>query len=225
VAAAVSVALPTAAGGARLHVYARWSLTMRGSLTHTWSLPSSDPCQATGEGHATMRFASPHAVHIVIADNGYGLADVGWNSEMPVDGTVTAVDARTRNPPQAGSACDTSEPVPDTRACGSARSHAIVFVSESVSRRGRFYAEGGLDTNALTPDAKVADCETDGLTAFTAIGGAAGSSRHVLPIDYPSPETLTRRRGTFTLTAHDSHHFNGTSTTVRTLTLTFHRTG
>ncbi len=225
-AAAAALTFVTPASASGLHVVARWNVTETGSLTHRWSEPSAEPCDPSGEGHVTVRFTSPRAGHIVIADNGYGLGDFGWNGNLRVRGTITAVDARVRNPPPPSSTCvDTGAPVPDTRGCGTARLSDLMQLEISTGRPVKHTIVGANETNALAPPEGIPDCETGGLAGFSEVFGGHGSTAHQdLPIAYPSSATLARRRGTFTVTAGDTRHFNGFSTTVRQITLRFHRT-
>jgi hypothetical protein len=87
---AVCGALYAPAAGARTDVLARWQVTVSGSVRHSWSLPDSEPCQASGDGFVSARFASVHPKRITIADNGFGPGDITWN------GVFDNIKARSR---------------------------------------------------------------------------------------------------------------------------------
>jgi hypothetical protein len=221
-AVAVAVATPASAVPSNLHVLARWDVTEKGSLVHTWSLPSAQPCKPSGDGHVEVHFKSTHAGHIVIADNGHGVGDFGWDGNLNVRGAITAVDNRVRNPPAANDTCpDTGAPVPDKRGCGTAKLTDIMQLEITGHKRSLV---GANETNSLHPPDDVDDCETGGLAGFSEIfGGRHGTAHQELPIAYPSSATLAARHGTFSVSAGDTRQFNDYSTTVRHITLTFHR--
>ena len=223
------LAASAAALSSNLRVVARWNVSEKGSVTHTWSEPSAKPCEPSGDGRVTTTFGSSHPGHIVIADNGYGLGDFSWDGNLRVTGTITAADNRVRNPPAANETCvDQGAPVPDTRACGTARFTDLMQVNPPSRRGSKYPYDGALPVADVldAPDGtNIPDCETGGFSGFSQIYGGSGSVAHqALLIAYPSEATLARRRGTFTVSAHDTRHFNGFSTTTRRVTLTFHRT-
>ena len=98
---AACCAIAAQPAGAQTRILAHWKVTITGSVRHTWSLPDSEPCQASGDGSLSAAFASTHAKRITIANNGFGPADILWNGVFNnIAGTITAVDGRTRNPPR-----------------------------------------------------------------------------------------------------------------------------
>ena len=223
-AVALTAAASASALPANVHVVARWNVTEKGSLTHTWSTPSSEPCQPNGGGRVTVRFASPHPGHIIIADNGYGLGDFGWNGNLRVEGTIKAVDDRVRNPPPANNTCnDPGVPVPDKRGCGTAKLKDLMELETTGVRFNKHEIGGANEINSLEPPPGIPDCEDGGLAGFSQVFGGGDTAHQALPIAYPSSATLARRHGTFSVTAGDTRHFNSISTTVRHITLRFHR--
>jgi hypothetical protein len=106
-----------------------------------------------------------------------------------ISGTITAVDGRTRNPPDPGDTCDTSDTVPDTRACGSRRFHTGLAVESPLGARRRYVLtdNGSFTTPALNAPEGVQDCERDGFQSFAFISGTArpGAEDLTLP-RYPS---------------------------------------
>ncbi len=225
---AVAAALMSAASAsaARLHVVARWSVTEKGSVTHRWSEPSAVPCDESGDGHVTVRFSSPKPGHIVIADNGYGLGDFGWSGNLKVGGTITAVDDRVRNPPAPNDnpCIDNGEPIPDKRGCGTAKLSDLIELEIVGKHFNKHEIVDSNATNSLEPPDGIPNCEYGGFAGFSQVYGGSGKVHQALPIAYPSAATLARRHGTFSVSAGDTRHFNSISTTVRQITLTFHRT-
>ena len=226
---ALSVALATRADG-RTRVLARWTVTITGSVRHSWSLPDSEPCQATGNGSVSARFASTRAERITIADNGYGPGDISWDQVFHhISGTITAVDGRTRNPPDPGQTCDTTVPVPDTRACGTRRFHTGLAVESPLVPRRRSYVltdNGSFTTPALNAPDGVQDCQLDGFDSFAFISGRARPGSEDLPLPrYPSDAQLGARHGRIVVTASQTRRFVATALTVRRVRLVFTRVG
>jgi hypothetical protein len=223
---AFSVAFATQADG-RERVLARWTVTVTGSVRHSWSLPDSEPCQATGSGSVSAHFASARPERITIADNGFGPGDISWDQVFHhISGTITAVDGRTRNPPDPGDTCDTSDPVPDTRACGSRRFHTGLAVESPLGARRRYVLtdNGSFTTPALNAPEGVQDCERDGFQSFAFISGAArpGAEDLTLP-RYPSDAALGSRHGRIVVVASQTRRFVATAVTVRRVRLVFTR--
>ena len=207
---ALSVVLATRADG-RTRVLAHWKVTITGSVRHSWSLPNSEPCQATGMGSVSAQFTSTRAERITIADNGFGPGDISWDQVFHhISGTITAVDARTRNPPGSGDTCDTSVPVPDTRACGRGRFHTGLAVESPLGARRRYVLtdNGSFTTPALNAPEGVQDCERDGFQSFAFVGDTArpGSEDLALP-RYPSDAELSSRHGRIVVTASQTRRF------------------
>jgi hypothetical protein len=224
---AFSFALATHADG-RPRVLARWKVTITGSVRHSWSLPDSTPCDATGNGSVSAHFASTRAEQITIAENGFGPGDISWDGVFRhIGGTITAVDGRRRNPPNPGDTCDATVPVPDTRACGSRRFHTGLAVETPLGTRRRNYVltdNGSFTTPALNAPEGVQDCERDGFQSFAFISGTArpGSEDLALP-RYPSDAQLSSRHGRIVVAASQSHRFVATAVTVRRVRLVFTR--
>ncbi|HEY2766628.1 MAG TPA: hypothetical protein VGI76_00110 [Solirubrobacteraceae bacterium] len=171
---------------------------------------------------------SAHPQHIAIADNGFGLGDVSWNGMFNnIDGTITATDNRTRNPPAFAQECDTSAPVPDTRACGTKPFHnvALMIASPLTSARHGYALDGGsFPTPALNAPEGVQDCELDGFRAFSYILEGAPRAQALQLPGYPSPAELRTRHGTIIVSASQSHRFIASALTVRHARLVFTRT-
>jgi hypothetical protein len=225
---ALSVVLATRADG-RTRVLAHWKVTITGSVRHSWSLPNSEPCQATGMGSVSAQFTSTRAERITIADNGFGPGDISWDQVFHhISGTITAVDARTRNPPGSGDTCDTSVPVPDTRACGRRRFHTGLAVESPLGARRRYVLtdNGSFTTPALNAPEGVQDCERDGFQSFAFVGDTArpGSEDLALP-RYPSDAELSSRHGRIVVTASQTRRFVATAVTVRRVRIVFTRVG
>jgi hypothetical protein len=224
---AFSVVLATRADG-RARVLARWTVTITGSVRHSWSLPDSEPCQATGSGWVSARFASTRAERIAIADNGFGPADVSWDQVFHhISGTITAVDGRTRNPPNPGDTCDTSDPVPDKRACGTRRFHTGLAVESPLGTRRSYVLtdNGSFTTPALNAPKGVEDCERDGFDSFAFINGARPGSEDLALPRYPSDAQLASRHGRIVVVASQTRRFVATAVTVRRVQLVFTRVG
>jgi hypothetical protein len=213
--------------GARTRVLAHWKVTISGSVRHTWSLPSSEPCQATGDGFVSARFHSTHPERITIADNGFGLGDITWNGFFTKLGVaVTAVDRRTRNPPRAGESCDTSEPVPDTRACGMRHLHTGLFVEMPLPPIRRRYVIGDLGsftTPAFNPPKGVQECERDGFDSFSSIGTGVKPGAELLRLPgYPTPARLAARpRHRIVVAVRQRHRWVRSAVTVRRVRIVF----
>jgi hypothetical protein len=224
-AACCALCAPPAAG--RTRVLAHWKVTVRGSVRHTWSLPDSEPCQATGDGFLTARFASSHPERITIADNGFGLGDITWNGVFTnIRGTITAVDGRTRNPPRDGQECDTSEPVPDTRACGTRHFHtglAVLMPLRTVRHGYVITDSGSFTTPALNAPDGVQDCERDGFNSFAEIGLTAKPGAEDLELPgYPTPGRLaTSSRHRIVVSVSQTHRWVASAITVRHVRLVF----
>jgi hypothetical protein len=231
-AAAVLIVASAASAGqatARPHVLARWNVTISGSVTHNWTLTDSTPCAPSGSGSVSVRFASAHSQHIAIADNGFGLGDVSWNGVFNnINGTITATDNRTRNPPAFAQECDSSAPVPDIRACGTKqfRNVALMIESPLTSARRHGYAleGGGFPTPALNAPEDVHDCELDGFRAFSYIFEGIPKTQSLELPGYPSLAELRSRHGTIVVSASQSHRFIASALTVRQARLVFTRT-
>jgi hypothetical protein len=213
--------------GARTHVLARWQVTVSGSVRHTWSLPDSEPCQASGDGFVSARFASTHPQRITIADNGFGPADITWNGVFNnISGTITAVDGRTRNPPRDGQECDTSAPVPDTRACGTRHFHtglAVLMPLRTVRHGYVITDSGSFTTPALNAPDDVQDCERDGFNSFAEIGLTAKPGAEDLKLPgYPTPARLASgSRHRIVLSISQTHRWVASAITVRHVRLVF----
>jgi hypothetical protein len=221
--------LPATGADGRPQVLARWKVTITGSVRHSWSLPDSAPCDATGGGSVTARFASTRAERISIADNGFGPGDISWDGIFHhISGTITAADGRTRNPANPGDECDTTVPVPDTRACGTRRFHTGLAVETPLGRRRSYVLtdNGSFTTPALNAPDGVQDCERDGFQSFAFITGrvAPGSEDLALP-HYPSDAQLSSRHGRIVIAASQARRFVATAVTVRRVRLVFTRVG
>jgi hypothetical protein len=220
-------ALYAAPAGARTRVLAHWRVTVSGSVRHTWSLPDSEPCQASGDGSVSARFASTHPQRITIADNGFGPADTTWNGVFNnISGTITAVDGRTRNPPQAGQECDTSAPVPDTRACGTRHFHtglAVLMPLRTVRQGYVITDSGSFTTPALNAPDGVQDCERDGFNSFAEIGLTATPGAEDLKLPgYPTAARLgSGARHRIVISISQTHRWVRSATTVRHVRLVF----
>jgi hypothetical protein len=213
---------PAASAGTR--VLAHWKVTLDGSVRHTWSLRTSEPCQATGDGSLRAQFHTVRPEQITIADNGFGPGDTTWNQIFePIRGTVTAVDNRTRNPPPLGGSCDAG-PVPDTRACGTRKLHTNLFVLSPLGRRHRYELDGGDLTHGFIGKGNAADCETDGLHEFTSITGANGRSGQPFELPgYPTDARLASAHGPIVVSVAKTNRFNPTSETFRKIKVVFTR--
>ncbi len=190
------LAMPASA--AHLRILAHWKVTIAGTVTHKWSLPDVEPCQATGDGSLTAHFESVRPQRITIANNGFGPGDISWNGVFHIHGKITAVDGRTRNPPDPGQDCSTSAPVPDTRACGTRQFHTGLLVEmplRTVRRTFDLTDSGSFTTPALNAPGGVEDCERDGFDSFADIGVAARPGSEDLPMPgYPSAARLGSAR-------------------------------
>lgn len=211
---------------AKLRVLAHWKVTISGSVRHQWTLLDPEPCHASGDGSVSARFASTRAERITIADNGYGVGDFSWDGRFHVRGKITGLDARTRNPPDPGEdPCETFEPVPDTRACGTRRLNDGLSVEPPLGRRrGYTLADNGNFSNALTPPDGVTNCELGSFISFAAIanGGSPGRQELKLP-GYPTAAKLASRHGKIVVTASQRRHFIATAETTRQVRLVFTR--
>lgn len=226
--AAFSVVLATPADGQE-RVLARWNVTITGSVRHSWSLPDSEPCQATGDGSVSAQFASTRAERITIAENGFGPGDVSWDQIFHhIRGTITAVDRRTRNPPNPGATCDTDVPVPDTRACGRRRFNTGLAVEAPLGTRHRYVLtdNGSFTTPALNAPNGVQDCERDGFESFAFINSTARPGSEDLPLPrYPSDAALGSRHGRIVVSVSQTRRFVATAVTVRRVRIVFTRIG
>jgi hypothetical protein len=224
---AVCGALYAPAAGARTDVLARWQVTVSGSVRHSWSLPDSEPCQASGDGFVSARFASVHPKRITIADNGFGPGDITWNGVFNnIKGTITAVDGRTRNPPQDGQDCDNSAPVPDTRACGTRHFHtglAVLMPLRTVRDRYVITDSGSFTTPALNAPDGVQDCERDGFNSFAEIGLTAKPGAEDLRLPgYPTAARLgSGARHRIVVSVSQTHRWVASAITVRHVRLVF----
>ncbi len=204
-------------------------MTITGSVRHTWSLPDSEPCQASGDGSLSATFASTHAKRITIANNGFGPADILWNGVFNnITGTITAVDGRTRNPPADGQDCDTAVPVPDKRACGTRHFHtglAVLMPLRTVRRSYVLTDSGSFTTPALNAPHGVADCELDGFDSFAFIGTDAKPGAEDLRLPgYPSAARLgSSHRRRIVVSVSQSHRWVHSAVTVRKVKLIFKR--
>jgi hypothetical protein len=146
-----------------------------------------------------------------------------------ISGTITAVDGRTRNPPDPGQTCDTTAPVPDTRACGTRRFHTGLAVESPLIPRRRSYVltdNGSFTTPALNAPDGVQDCQLDGFDSFAFISGRAPPGSEDLPLPrYPSDAQLGARHGRIVVTASQTRRFVATAVTVRRVRLVFTRVG
>jgi hypothetical protein len=225
---ALSVVLGAPADG-KLRVLARWEVTITCTVRHSWSLPDSAPCQATGDGSVSAQFASAHPERLTIADNGYGPGDTSWDQVFhDIDGTITAVDRRTRNPPAAGATCDTSVPVPDRRACGTRHFHTGLAVEAPLGARHGYVLtdSGSFTTPALNAPNGAEDCERDGFQSFAFIGATARPGSEDLPLPgYPSDAALGSRHGRIVVTVSQTRRFVATAVTVRRVRIVFTRIG
>jgi hypothetical protein len=221
--AAASVFL-AAAAGASTRVLAHWKVTIKGTVRHTWSLPSSEPCDATGDGSVRASFHSVAPERITIADNGFGAADTTWTQIFqPIKGSVTAVDNRTRNPPPADGSCDAG-PVPDTRACGTRQIDTNLFVESPLGDARLYRLEGGDLTRGFIGKGNAADCETDGLQDFSSITGANGRSHQPFELHgYPTDARLASAHGPIVVSVSQTRRFNPTSETFREVRIVFTR--
>jgi hypothetical protein len=231
--ALLAVLIPAAPAGARERILAHWKLTLSGTIRHTWSLPDAAACHPTGDGFVTVRFATTHPERITIGDNGYGPGDISWNDEFSnIAGTLTAVDARTENPPPPGqSSCDDTEPVPDTRSCGTYHFHSGLSVDEPPSSGfpGARLTDFGNFTNAAhTRSRRVEDCETGGFVSFAWIGDDPKQIENAEDIKlpgYPTAAQLASRHGRIVISVTQSHRWVPRTLTVRHVRLVFTRVG
>lgn len=217
----------SAPAGASERVLAHWTVTISGSVRHSWTLTDREPCHATGDGFVTAQFASSHPERITIADNGYGPGDTTWNDFFHVRGTTHVVDNRTRNPPPPDGVCD-SGPVPDKRGCGTRHFHSSGFlVGEPLppERYGYDLSGAGLITPWFNTPRNVQDCERDGFNDFTYIGDGNSRAEAVKLPGYPSAAALARRHGRIVVTASDHHRWVPTALTVRHVRIVFTRVG
>jgi hypothetical protein len=230
-AVAACCALIAQAANAHTRVLAHWKVTISGSVRHTWSLPSSEPCQPTGDGSISAHFASTHPKRITIANNGFGPGDIQWNGVFNnIHGTITAVDGRTRNPPIDGQDCDTSTPVPDKRACGTRHFHtglAVLMPSPPVRRSWVLTDSGSFTTPALNSPENVEECQRDGFQSFAWIGtGAEGGKEDLKLPGYPSPSRLaSTKQRRIVVAVSQSRRWVPSALTVRRVKLVFTRVG
>jgi hypothetical protein len=211
-----------APAGAGERILAHWTVTVSGSIRHTWSLPDSAPCHAAGDGFVTVRFATRHPERITIADNGYGPGDITWNDEFAnIVGTLTAVDARTENPPPVQSSCYDTEPVPDTRSCGTYQFHSGLSLDEPNNPgRGQYrLTDFGNFTNAAHRGSRrVEDCETGGFVSFAWIGDdpkRVGGIQDIKLPGYPTAAQMATRRGRIVISVTQRHRWVPDTLTVR----------
>lgn len=222
VAGSGTLASPAAA---KLRVLARYHVSISGSLHHVWTLPSSEPCAANGGGIDTVTFHSSRSPLSVIADNGFGVGDVRWGGVLPLIGSITLLDRRTRNPPAPGDEpcfVDPTHPVPDTRGCGTRRLHDALSVQPPIRgiRRHAVLTDYGNFTNTFNshlPD-DVADCETDGFKSFATFTFTR-KDELTLP-HYPTARQLSTPHRVKVSVARTDHFRPGTTTT-RKVTITF----
>jgi hypothetical protein len=229
VAAAIAPAEPA---GASERILAHWTLTLTGTIRHTWSLPDPRPCGPTGNGYVSVRFKTTHPERITIGDNGYGPGDITWNDEFNnIAGTLTAVDARTENPPPPDqSSCYDTAPVPDTRSCGTYHFHSGLSVDEPLGRRGnrayRLTDFGNFTNAAHSGSRRVEDCETGGFVSFAWIGDSVEPAAEQLKLPgYPTAAQLASRHGRIVIAVAQSHHWFAHTLTVRHVRLVFTRVG
>lgn len=230
-ATALSIALSVPAD-ARLRVLAIWTVTISGSVRHEWTALDPTPCQASGSGSVRARFVGARAERITIADSGFTVGDFSWNGAFDVRGTITAVDARTRNPPGPSGECIKPGPVPDTRGCGTRRLSDGLTVGQPMAGRGGFarrgytLGDGGNFSNALEPPDGVADCELGGFISFAFIAHDAPmtSAEQELKLPgYPTVAKLRSRRGKIVVKASQRRRFAATTETTRQVRLVFTR--
>jgi hypothetical protein len=230
-AVAACCALVAQVADARTRVLAHWKVTISGSVRHTWSLPDSEPCQPTGDGSISAHFASTHPKRITIADNGFGPGDISWNGVFNnISGTITAIDGRTRNPPDPGQDCDTSGPVPDKRACGTRHFHtglAVLMPLRPVRRSYVLTDAGSFTTPALNAPKGVDQCQLDGFDSFAFIGTDAKPGAEDLRLPgYPTAARLgSSHRRRIVVSVSQSHRWVRSAVTVRTVRLVFTRVG
>jgi hypothetical protein len=210
----------SAPASASERVLSRWTLTVSGTIRHTWSLPDSTPCLATGDGSVSVRFATTHPERITIADNGYGPGDISWNDELTnIAGTLTATDSRTRNPPAPVESSCSGGPVPDTRSCGTYHFHSGLFLAEPVRPRRSEYelADLGNFTQAAHSGSRRAEnCETDGFHSFAYIGSEAKAGAEDLKLPgYPTPAQMVSRHGRIVISVTQTHRWVPGTLTVR----------
>jgi hypothetical protein len=228
---AACLMLEAQAADARTHVLARWKVTISGTVRHTWSLPDSEPCQPSGDGSISAHFASARPKRITIADNGFGPGDISWNGVFGnIAGTITAVDGRTRNPPEPGQDCDTSSPVPDKRSCGTRHFHtglAVLMPLRTVRHSYVLTDSGSFTTPALNAPNGVEECERDGFDSFAFIGIDAKPGAEDLRLPgYPSPARLaSSHRRRIVVSTSQSHRWVRSAVTVRKVKLVFTRVG
>ena len=174
-------------------------------------------------------FASKHPKRITIADNGFGAGDISWNGVFDdIAGTITAVDGRTRNPPDPGQDCDTSTPVPDRRACGTRRFHtglSVLMPLRTVRRSYVLTDSGSFTTPALNAPNRVEDCQRDGFDSFAFIGTDAEPGAEDLRLrGYPSAARLaSSHRRRIVVSVSQSHRWVRSAVTVRRVKLVFTR--
>ncbi len=220
------VAAPACA--ARLRILAHWNVTITGTVTHEWSLPDAEPCQATGDGSLSAHFKSVRPQRITIANNGFGPGDISWNGIFHIHGKITAVDSRTRNPADPGQDCESGTPVPDTRACGTRPLHTSLLVEmplRTVRRTFDLTDDGSFTTPALNAPEGVQDCERDGFDSFADIGVAARPGSEDLPMPgYPSAARLgSAHAHRIVVSASQHRRFVSSAQTFRQVKIVFTR--
>lgn len=223
-ATALSIALAVPAD-AKLRVLAIWKVTISGSVRHDWTYLDPDPCMASGSGWVSARFAGVRAERITIADSGFAVGDFSWGGSFDVRGKITAVDARTRNPPGPSGECVNPGPVPDTRGCVTRRLSSGVTVLPPLQgvRRG-YFLDGDTFSNALDQPDGILDCELGGFTGFAMITGDANTQGQELRLPgYPTVAKLRSRRGKIVVNASQRRRFQANTTTTRQVRLVFTR--
>lgn len=208
---AILVAAPAAlaAGGSTVLARFKWSVT--GSMKHSWSITSGEPCAPVGSGRVSARFKASGRGAFKVSRNAYGTT-YDYDPQLTLRGKVTETDNTTQNPPEPGGVCTPT----DKSGCGTRKLKDGFGYLQDVSGVGKPLEFVGTDFgNAFS----AGDCEHGGFGDF---GRVAGRNLPKLYPGVPSAKKLARHRRTFSVTAHrrDSRA-HGADVQSRTVTVKF----
>lgn len=211
-AAAVLAAPASGAGGNTVVARFKWSVT--GSMTHTWNIAGSDPCQPAGGGTVKATFSGSGRGAFKVERNQYGTV-YNYDPQISLHGKITELDNTAQNPPETP---DETCPPTDKSGCGTRKLKDGLGYLQDVSGVGKPLEFLGTDFgNAFS----AGDCEHGGFDDFGRIQGAD------LPKLYPgvpSAKRLAQRHKTFTVTVHRKDRGNhGADVQSRTVSVTFKR--
>jgi hypothetical protein len=180
---ALGVATPALASGGST-VIARFKWSVAGSMKHTWSITSTDPCGPVGGGLVRATFTGTGRGAFKVERNAYGTG-YNYDPQMNLRGKVTEIDNTTQNPPEfEGDVCRPT----DKSGCGTRKLKDGFGYLEDVSGVGKPLEFVGTDFgNAFS----VGDCEHGGFGDFGRINA------YYLPKLYPGvppPKKLAQRR-------------------------------